>query len=66
MNMKLVHVFNTAALGFLLGSVKGNNVDTFNYGEENQGNGNGGTSYGQQSWNEVTCDNIDNDTQCVS
>lgn len=56
--MKLVHVVNTAALGFFLGSVKGNNVDRFNYGEQNQQLFNGGTDYGQQNWDSVTCDSL--------
>lgn len=62
--MKLVCVLNAAALSLLLGSVEGNDVDQFNYGEQNQRIGNGGgTSYGQQSWDSVTCDNVG---QCVS
>jgi hypothetical protein len=61
--MKLVCVLHTAALSFLLGSVEGNNVDQFNYGDQNQRIGNGGTSYGQQSWDSVTCDDVG---ECVS
>jgi hypothetical protein len=56
--MKLVHVLNTAALGFLLGSVEGNNVDRFNYGQQNERIGNGGTDFGQPGWESVTCDNL--------
>jgi hypothetical protein len=61
--MKLVCVLSTAALGLLLGSVEGNNVDQFNYGDQNKNVGNGGTSYGQKSWDSVTCDKVG---QCVS
>jgi hypothetical protein len=63
MNMKLVCVLHTAALGLLLGSVEGNNVDQFNYGEQNQDISGGGTSYGQKSWDSVTCNNLG---ECVS
>jgi hypothetical protein len=58
MNMKLACLLHTAALGFLLESVEGNNVDQFNYGEQNQDIGSGGTSYGQKSWDSVTCDEL--------
>jgi hypothetical protein len=64
MNMKLACVLSTAALSLLLGSVEGNDVDQFNYGDQNKNVvGNKGTSYGQQSWDKVTCDNVG---QCVS
>jgi hypothetical protein len=67
MNMKLVHAFSMSALGFLLGSVEGNNVDRFNYGTQNQGivdnQGDPGTDFGQPAWDSVTCNDLG---QCVS
>ena len=42
--------------------VRGNNSDLFNYGMADI-NENGVTSYGQESWGDVSCSDLDN---CVS
>jgi len=42
--------------------VEANNVDLFNYKFSNEGVPGGGTDYGQQYWNRVTCDSL---SSCV-
>jgi len=60
--MMLVQVVTSFAFTLLVRSANGNNIDRFNYDNQNQPLF-GGTEYAQQNWGSVTCDRVG---QCVS
>ena len=61
--MRKVEVLSSYCI-LIAGLVQASNRDVFNYGykDENSPN-NGGTSYGQEDWGDVSCDDL---STCVS